>query len=128
MADTGFTVAGGKLGRPSVEVMTTDQLTAEQKAENEVFLGGDSGWGFGFNVRTRRTGLASPGQFDWTGGTGTTVYTDPAEELIGILLTQRAVGLVSPGRGAGWHSPAVPGWSRRRAGPARPARPGTARG
>ena len=30
-----------------------------------------------------------PGRFGWTGGTGTSVYTDPAEELIGILLTQR---------------------------------------
>lgn len=83
---------GGRLlSRPSVEVMTTDQLTAAQKAENEVFFGGDSGWGFGFNVRTRRTGLAAPGQFGWSGGTGTCVYTDPAEELIGILLTQRAM-------------------------------------
>jgi CubicO group peptidase (beta-lactamase class C family) len=84
---------GGKriVSRPSVELMTTDQLTAEQKAENGVFFGGDSGWGFGVNVRTRRTGLAAPGQFGWTGGTGTCVYTDPAEELLGILLTQRAM-------------------------------------
>lgn len=89
---------GGRriLSRPSVEVMTTDQLTTEQKAENEVFFRGDSGWGFGFNVRTRRTGLAAPGQFGWTGGTGTTVYTDPAEELIGILLTQRGMGSPVP--------------------------------
>jgi CubicO group peptidase (beta-lactamase class C family) len=32
---------------------------------------------------------AVPGRFGWTGGTGTCVYTDPAEELIGILPTQR---------------------------------------
>jgi CubicO group peptidase (beta-lactamase class C family) len=32
---------------------------------------------------------AVPGRFGWTGGTGVSVYTDPAEELIGIVLTQR---------------------------------------
>jgi CubicO group peptidase (beta-lactamase class C family) len=78
------------LSRPSVELMTTDQLTEEEKAENAVFFGGASGWGLGVNVFTRRTDLeAVPGRFGWNGGTGTSVYTDPAEELIGILLTQR---------------------------------------
>ena len=83
--------AGGRiLSRPSVELMTTDQLTSQQKAENAVFFGGNSGWGLGVHVFTRRTGLASvPGRFGWNGGTGTSVYTDPAEELIGVLLTQR---------------------------------------
>lgn len=32
---------------------------------------------------------AVPGRFGWNGGTGTSFYVDPAEELIGILLTQR---------------------------------------
>ncbi|MCW2886194.1 MAG: hypothetical protein QOE54_6679 [Streptosporangiaceae bacterium] len=78
------------LSRLSVELMTTDQLTEEQKAENAVFFGGGSGWGLGVNVVTRRNDLAAvPGRFGWNGGTGTSVYTDPAEELIGILLTQR---------------------------------------
>jgi len=83
--------AGGRiLSRPSVELMTTDQLTSRQKAENAVFFGGNSGWGLGVHVFTRRTGLASvPGRFGWNGGAGTSVYTDPAEELIGVLLTQR---------------------------------------
>src|SRR5690606_37861291 len=75
---------------PSVELMTTDQLTAQQKADNAVFLNGNSGWGLGVGVITRRDDLpAVPGRFGWDGGTGTSVYTDPAEELIGILLTQR---------------------------------------
>jgi CubicO group peptidase (beta-lactamase class C family) len=78
------------LSRMSVELMTTDQLTEEQKAENAVFFGSGSGWGLGVNVVTRRNDLAAvPGRFGWNGGTGTSVYTDPAEELIGILLTQR---------------------------------------
>ena len=78
------------LSRPAVELMTTDLLTDQQKAENEIFFGGNSGWGLGLQIFTRRTSLIStPGRFGWTGGTGTSVYTDPAEELIGILLTQR---------------------------------------
>jgi CubicO group peptidase (beta-lactamase class C family) len=82
--------AGRILSRLSVEAMTTDQLTAAQKAENELFFGGVSGWGFGVHVYTGRGDLSSvPGRFGWNGGTGTSVYTDPAEELIGILLTQR---------------------------------------
>jgi CubicO group peptidase (beta-lactamase class C family) len=84
------------LSRPAVELMTTDQLTAEQKAENDIFFDGRSGWGLGFHVITRRETLqGSPGRFGWNGGTGTSVYTDPAEELIGILLTQRY--MTSPG-------------------------------
>lgn len=90
------------LSRPSVELMTTDQLTAGQKADNAVFFGGNSGWGLGVGVLTRRDDLAAvPGRFGWDGGTGTSVYTDPAEHLIGILLTQRAMT-----------SPAPPPWHR----------------
>jgi CubicO group peptidase (beta-lactamase class C family) len=90
MLNKGRHAAGRILSRPSVELMTTDLLTEQQKAENAIFFRGNSGWGLGFQVFTRRTTLAStPGRFGWTGGTGTSVYTDPAEELIGILLTQR---------------------------------------
>jgi CubicO group peptidase (beta-lactamase class C family) len=84
------------LSRPSVELMTTDQLTPEQKAENFLFFGGRGGWGLGFHVISKRETLAGvPGRFGWNGGTGTTAYADPAEELIGVLLTQR--GMTSPG-------------------------------
>ncbi|MFE6856954.1 serine hydrolase, partial [Streptomyces sp. NPDC057674] len=34
------------------------------------------------------------GQYGWFGGTGTTAYADPANQLTGILLTQ--VGLSTP--------------------------------
>jgi len=88
---------GGRLlARPTVELMTTDLITEQQKAENTIFFGGNSVWGLGFQVFHRRRTIAStPGRFGWTGGTGTSVYTDPAEELIGILLTQRE--MTSPG-------------------------------
>ena len=56
----------GKLGsvrvlsRPSVEVMTTDQLTSEQKAVSGLVSGyfDDHGWGFGVSVVTRRVDVA----------------------------------------------------------------------
>ena len=82
------------LSRPSVELMTTDHITAEQKAASEFFPGfwDTYGWGFGLAVVTRRDGLADvPGRFGWDGGYGTSGYTDPTEELIGILMTQRVL-------------------------------------
>jgi CubicO group peptidase (beta-lactamase class C family) len=87
----------GKLGnvrilsRPSVELMTADQLTPEQKATSgltEDFFE-SHGWGFGVSVVTRRTKLAgSIGMYGWDGGLGTSWRADPSENLTGILLTQ----------------------------------------
>ena len=87
----------GKLGsvrilsRASVELMTTDQLTPEQKATSgltEVFFE-SRGWGFGVSIVTRRTDLAaSIGMYGWDGGLGTSWRADPTENLTGILLTQ----------------------------------------
>ena len=78
------------LSRPSVELMTTDQLTAEQKAATDWTPGAfDShGWGFGVSVRTRRDSPQSIGHYGWDGGMGTSWASDPREGLIGILLTQ----------------------------------------
>ena len=87
---------GGRLGnerilsRPSVELMTTDQLTPEQKLGSEIFFGDNRGWGMGLSVFTRRNNLCNvPGRFGWDGGYGTSWYSDPKENLTGILLTQR---------------------------------------
>jgi CubicO group peptidase (beta-lactamase class C family) len=81
------------LSRPSVETMTTDQLTPEQKAVSGLVPGyfDSHGWGFGVSVVTRRVDVAAvPGRFGWDGGLGTSWYSDPREEMVGILLTQRA--------------------------------------
>src|ERR1700738_2997864 len=87
---------GGRLGserilsRPSVELMTTDHITPEQKLGSELFLGDNRGWGFGMSVFLRRDNLhTSPGRFGWDGGYGTSWYSDPHKQLTGILLTQR---------------------------------------
>ncbi len=80
------------LSRPSVELMTIDHITPEQKTVSPFFPGfwDNRGWGFGVSVFTQRTDLASvPGRYGWDGGYGTSWYVDPKEALIGILMTQR---------------------------------------
>jgi CubicO group peptidase (beta-lactamase class C family) len=62
------------LSRPSVELMTTDHLTQEQKARSGFFAGqwDNRGWGFGVGVVTGRDNIwAVPGRFGWDGGYGT---------------------------------------------------------
>jgi CubicO group peptidase (beta-lactamase class C family) len=49
------------------------------------------GWGFGVSIVTRRDGVAEvPGRFGWDGGFGTSWASDPREDLVAILMTQRA--------------------------------------
>jgi CubicO group peptidase (beta-lactamase class C family) len=94
---------GGRLGnerilsRPSVELMTTDQLSPKQKAGSELFFNDVRGWGFGLSVFSRRDHLYNvPGRYGWEGGYGTSWYSDPKEELTGILLTQRLMDSPQP--------------------------------
>ncbi|PKW13111.1 serine hydrolase domain-containing protein [Saccharopolyspora spinosa] len=85
------------LSRPAVALMCTDQLTDQQKADARAILGESAGWAFGQAVVTRRVDLSTtPGQFGWSGGLGTTAFGDPAEDLIGILLSQRAMDSAAP--------------------------------
>lgn len=81
------------LSRQAVELMTMDQLSADQKAEKDLFteyFGDHGGFGFGMGARTVRTGFASIGQFGWDGGLGTSAQADPALDFHGVLLTQVA--------------------------------------
>lgn len=80
------------LSRPSVELMTTDHLTGQQKFGGEILLGDGSGWGFGMSVVSERTGLAAPGAFGWDGGYTTSGRADPEEDMVGILMTQLLAG------------------------------------
>jgi len=98
---------GGKHGRErilsrlSVELMTTDHITPEQKAASNFFPGfwDNRGWGFGMSVITRRDDVAAvPGRYGWDGGYGTSWYSDPIEGMVAILMTQRV-----------WDSPSPPG-------------------
>ena len=84
------------LSRQSVDAMTTDYLTPEQKTGSEPILG-TRGWGFGVAVAPRHRDPAGPGGFGWDGGYGTSWATDPDAGLVGILMTQRL-----------WDSPSGP--------------------
>ncbi len=87
------------LARPTVALMTSDQLTPEEKAASPFAPGfwGSHGWGFGLSVITRRDGVGpSSGSFGWDGGFHTSCYVDPQEDMIGILLAQRLMTSPSP--------------------------------
>lgn len=78
------------LSRPSVELMTTDQLTTAQKQGAELFFGAGASWGLGGAVITRRTEVwATPGRYGWDGGYGSSAHLDPVEDMAGILMTTR---------------------------------------
>jgi CubicO group peptidase (beta-lactamase class C family) len=81
------------LSRPSVTLMTSDQLTPAQKAASGFWPGyfDTMGWGFGMSVRTHRTQLGpSVGSYGWSGFYGSAWYNDPAEDLATIFIMQRA--------------------------------------
>jgi len=89
---------GGKLGkerilsRTSIEAMSTDQLTEEQKRISLAVPGffDYQGWGFGVSVITKRGGPdMTPGRFGWDGAFGTCWMADPKEEMTSILMMQR---------------------------------------
>ena len=78
------------LSRASVDLMTSDQLTPENRIGSELFFDSFSSWGLGMAVDIGRKDIYhNPGRYGWTGGLGTTAYNDPKESAIGILFTQR---------------------------------------
>ena len=87
---------GGQIiSAQSVDQMTSDHLTPQQKSVSGFFPGffDNRGWGFGVSMITRPDSVTSvPGRYGWDGGLGTTWFNDPAQDLVAILMTQRALG------------------------------------
>jgi CubicO group peptidase (beta-lactamase class C family) len=82
--------AGGEriLSRPSVDAMTMNHLTGDQLATAGPSSDGALGWGFGVGVQVRRSRPArSVGSYGWDGGLGSSWASDPAEGVVGVLLT-----------------------------------------
>lgn len=81
------------LSEESVEAMTRDHLTLEQRAHATLVPDQwkNHGYGFGVSVRTARADdlPGHPGQYGWNGGFGSTWLNDPAAGLTGILLCER---------------------------------------
>ncbi len=85
------------LSPATVDLMTSDQLTPEQRTGAELFFGTYSSWGLGMAVDTGRQEIYhQPGRYGWTGGLGTSAYNDPANGMIGILFTQRMMDSPDP--------------------------------
>lgn len=81
------------LSRATVKLMTTDQITPEQRERSPFFnnFWSSYGWGLGMGVVTCRSGMAmSPGRFGWDGAFGSSLWIDPQEQIVGILLAQRS--------------------------------------
>ena len=62
--------------------MTTDQLTDEQRVGITELAGPGVSWGF-------HTSVEADGRYGWTGGSGASAYTEPANLAIGVVFTQR---------------------------------------
>ncbi|UOZ11845.1 serine hydrolase [Amycolatopsis sp. WQ 127309] len=85
----GGAVAGRRLLAPeSVRLLTSDHLTAAQRAAASLFLQGQ-GWGFGGSVDVAPTRpWHTPGRYGWIGGAGTAAHLIPATGTVTVLLTQ----------------------------------------
>jgi len=85
------------LAQASVESMTSDQLTPDQRKGAEIFFGSHSSWGFGMGVDIQPDKpWMVPGRFGWDGGFGTSADSDRKNDFVGILLTQRLMDSPEP--------------------------------
>lgn len=97
MLNKGRYEGGQILSRAAVELMTSDQVSAQEREGAGIFFGNFSSWGLGMAVDIcRREIFHAPGRYGWMGGFGTTAYVDPAENVIGILFTQRMMDSPQP--------------------------------
>jgi CubicO group peptidase (beta-lactamase class C family) len=95
--DFGASDRGRLLLRSTVELMRTDMIAPAHKAAQPFFFQEGSGWGLGMSVATAKTDVfTNPGRFGWDGGYGTSAYSDPVEDLTGVLLTQRMMDSPTP--------------------------------
>ncbi|BBZ31766.1 serine hydrolase domain-containing protein [Mycolicibacterium confluentis] len=94
---------GGSVLRPeTVRLMTTDQLTAEQRRQGLDILGPGVSWGMGVgvDVESARPWMR-PGRWGWIGGSGTTGHVDP-DGSVAVLLTQRELAGAQEGFDEFW--------------------------
>jgi CubicO group peptidase (beta-lactamase class C family) len=87
---------GGRiLSRPTLEMMTTNQLTVDQMRTAGMSPIGwrGRGWGLGVGVVLERLAPSlSPGSFGWDGAFGTQWWADPREDMTVLVMTQLGNG------------------------------------
>jgi CubicO group peptidase (beta-lactamase class C family) len=90
LADGGRIDGMQVLSEDHLRQMTSDQVPATSKTEDDFFPGfwSGTGWGFGVGVSTDEP---HRGRYGWSGGQGTTFFVDP-DGTVGILLTQVEMG------------------------------------
>jgi CubicO group peptidase (beta-lactamase class C family) len=77
------------LSSRTVETVTTNQITPEQRDGPHRPIIENRGWGLGMSIIVERDEISSSiGAYGWDGGMGTSWRNDPANDLAGILLTQ----------------------------------------
>ena len=96
MLRAGGAYDGGRLlARPTVEAMTTNQLGDAPRPA--LTPSGAAGWGFGVRRAAPADRAGRPvGSYGWDGGLGSSWANDPAEGLIGVLLTNQMWTSPSP--------------------------------
>jgi CubicO group peptidase (beta-lactamase class C family) len=84
------------LSAKSVEDMTTDHLTREQK-DRSPFVPGfwdHTGWGYGVSISISADEFTDvPGRYGWDGGYGTSWTNHPALGLVMMVLTQQLLSM-----------------------------------
>jgi CubicO group peptidase (beta-lactamase class C family) len=72
-----------------VAEMTSNQLSDDQLAASSIDASGDQGFGFCVGVLLHDADGRHAGTYGWSGGMGSDWYTDPADDQIGIILTNQ---------------------------------------
>ncbi|MGM7666986.1 serine hydrolase domain-containing protein [Microbacterium sp. A93] len=89
LLDGGRGPHGRVLTADSVRAMTTDTTTEAGRQMGRGFLPEGHGWGLG-------VGIDRSGRFGWDGGTGSSLWVDPATGVAGVLLTTEGMGSPEP--------------------------------
>jgi CubicO group peptidase (beta-lactamase class C family) len=97
---SGLAADGRRLiSEDSLQVMTTNCLSAAQRDDGRDILGPVRGWGYGVGVMVKDDPDGVPkGAYGWDGGFGTSWFNDPGRGFTAILLTQRVFDSPDPPR------------------------------
>lgn len=103
MLADGGTVDGRRvIGRKTLALMHSNHVPPELLPYELLGLPAP-GWGFGLGSRVMMdvaatAGTGSVGEFGWAGAAKTYYWVDPAEELVGVFMTQYMTGMLAPER------------------------------